>query len=384
MDGFAAREIKAEPSAIEADPADGSADSTNTHHLRYGGLGNNAPGSKQDGQGVGLGLPRVPIGSEHESSVSASQGNSSATPQTLQEKRQHQLKLLNMKLAKRYSGLPPPRREGLVHADALPASTDPSVVVQRSIQQPLTAGEEWSTRGERGQSLGKPLDPGGNMTSSVQINPILSSKLPDESIATKGSPFPEHSPPPGTVQSASASNPTGAFSTIDPLPTSIDRATRPKGELLESESSFLPVFPADASHDSSSGGHHTTLGGQEDPDAYVNSLLYSLNSAYGYSSLAEKSRLLRSLVDTGGVCDTGGTDVEGILEGDDGSSVIKELSTPGASEDLAADFDKKVIKIQAAYRGFAARRRTKIHRSEVKAATLIQATWWAQIHNYLR
>ncbi len=279
----------------------------------------------------------------------------SSTSLSLQERRQQQLKLINEKLAKRHSTL---ERKETPAQSVMPStwfgSPDPvskdSKIASAKLHSTL---ERKETPPAHSTWFGSP-DPvveDSNVISAsfvrktALMQPALSREVPGKSVAYK---------PDATTDEAIE-----AFTKQDPLPTFLD----PTEELLDSESSFLPVhLPLNDSTDQTIPEYPSlcddsalshTLGGQ-DTDLYVSSLLSSLNSAYGYSSLSEKSRLLSSLARTETLHFVGGT---------------------RATDPLLPDLHKEAVKIQAAFRGHLARRLYKTRVREVKGASLIQATW---------
>ena len=194
------------------------------------------------------------------------------------------------------------------------------------------------------------------------MEPILSWELPGKSVALQ--PRPEPMIPLATLPSLPASGPQSeAFVGIDPLP---DLHLTAELSLLESETSYLPVLPSDSSIPEPD---------SQDTDVCVSSLLTSLDSAYGYTSLTEKSRLLTSLV--GGAGEVGVASLQhGASELTDAG--IEDLSLVSHSVLVTVpDLDPTwaAVRIQTAYRGYVCRNKFRKLKKEVRAATLIQASW---------
>ncbi len=155
----------------------------------------------------------------------------------------------------------------------------------------------------------------------------------------------------------------------DPLPTA-----ETSSDMLDSESTFFPVLPSDGSQSEDRTLPDGDKLENQDTEFYVNSLLSSLNSAYGYSSLAEKSRLLSSLAlheEESSVRESNITMPLNINESDEGDGAHDSAST----EKLESDFSKAAVIIQSAYRGYVSRRNLNAYLHEARAASLIQATW---------
>ena len=261
---------------------------------------------------------------------------------SLQDRRKQQLRLINEKLAKRHSMLhrkdlscrqdkqsETPAIMSAVRGDSeVPPA--PSVVVKSSKDGPL-------------------------VSKTALMQPTLSREVPGKSVAYKPTTYSNISYPMSVGEGINHHlTQTESFTLRDPLPTST------KGDLLESESSFLPVsLLRDSSVSPDLSGHEdSTVHHPEDTDMYINSLLSSLNSAYGYSSLSDKSRLLSTLV---------------------GSERLQLRDTLDAPSPEQPDFHGEAVKIQAAYRGHIARKEYRRQLREQKAALLIQATWYVML-----
>lgn len=327
VDGFAPR-VPSEVKAESAVKTCGVATTDQAHGFRRGvdqrGDVRDAELVADSGCGVGALDPGKGEG-RGESSV-MSQPTSSLS---LQDRRKQQLRLINEKLAKRHSTLQ--RKDPPSHPDKQsenPAIT--SVVKDDSEAPPVPSVVVRSA----------PL-----VSKAALMQPTLSQEVPGKSVAYRSA---SYSHPMSTGEGISHHfTPTEAFSPRDPLPTSM------KGDLLASESSFLPVSLLQGSSTSpdQSGHEDSMLRYPEecDTDTYINSLLSSLSSAYGYSSLSDKSRLLSSLV---------------------GSEKLDAPSVP-----KQPDLNREAVKIQAVYRGYIARRKYRQQLRQQKAALLIQATW---------
>lgn len=262
---------------------------------------------------------------------SLSQTGSSTSSLTLQERKQQQLKLINEKLAKRHSKLHQPEISVVGPGD------------KRVLNQQLKGSRSMESV-ETGQLSSESKE---GMTTTVSIQPMLSHELPGKSVAWK---VPVLNPSSDDKKTKAH---TEVLPTRDPLPNSFSDM-----DALDSETSFLPVSPAGFAEQVLNGSetetaHETDTQGT---DFYINSLLSSLNSAYGYSSLAEKSRLLSSLVGPG---DIASSDTQGSVS-----------ETPDGK-----DYASEAVKIQSAFRGYLARKECKKLSKQVKAATLIQAVW---------
>lgn len=300
------------------------------------------------------------------------------TGQGLQGRGHQQLRLLNEKLAKRHSKLP--RREASkLQGSALsngftagpsrllgsaPAAAEAASSVGGGggalLSGDMSAGLSWSTgRFREGLDRAPPgaggvmmagTGPGGAGISSVSkvTLPIVSQGLPGKSAALQPRLFKAPQSPPTRLQS------TGVFTTEGPLPTTFpSHGASPNTSLLDSETSYLPVLPTDLS----SSSHTTQDPGDQDTDHYVTSLLSSLDSAYGYSSLTEKSRLLSSLMGGGEVGVAGGSG---------------HPPPSGLSREQAA------VRLQAAYRGRVCREEYRRQQRQARAATAIQALWYVR------
>jgi hypothetical protein len=251
-------------------------------------------------------------------------------PTSLQDRRKQQLRLINEKLAKRHS------------LQQKELSPQPG-------KTPAQFGSPEVTNTVQG-SPNVSVSDGSLVRKTALMQPMLSQEAPGKSVAYRPTLYSD--PNRQSLYAArevDQSTLTGVLTLSDPLPTAVHPA--PDGDLLDSESSFLPVtLLRDASPNQSGHEDPTSQLEGDHTDTYINSLLSSLNSAYGYSSLAEKSRLLNTLV---------------------GSERV-----PLAQDALPLpDYHGETIKIQAAYRGHLARRNFRKHCRELKAASLIQATW---------
>lgn len=342
----------------------------------------------------------------------------SSAPSTtgLQEQGHKQLRLLNEKLAKRHSKLP--RREVTTRHSKFSPGGETTLSAGDSVQSrsehfkfppggeitlqsrsenfkfspgetsTLSTGDSASPSGggnvtkvarqsgdgslelaQRNSRVRQEQDsplPSSDLKKTARMEPMASQNLPGKSVALKSRPLTEPAIP-KALQPMPTAGPltTGAFAIEDPLPITLHPPTSPpEVDLLDSESSYLPVFPSDRS----SSAHTTRDPDSQDTDFYVTSLLSSLDSAYGYSSLTEKSRLLSSLVGTGEVGGAGHT-LQLAGSGPTGANA-GDWSRPPVSDPTQA-----AVKIQAAYRGHACREKYKRYWREVKAATLIQASW---------
>ena len=254
---------------------------------------------------------------------------------SLQERRQQQLKLINEKLAKRHSKLQ--RKE----------TTSPGLTSKLAVRfegAPTTRQESTEPK----QALSNASSSAGHLLEHMQ--PVLSRQVPGKSTA-----FHQEA----MTDLASRRHPTEVFTRNDPLPT-------PPTPLLDSESSFLPVSPNANNHslfqqsdlEEDVLSRHPEEGWSAELDA--TSLLSSFTSAYGYSSLAEKARLLSSLVGT-----------EPLLEPPLSPSTSCSPAAAGKRPDVSAE----AVTIQSAFRGHLARRRYRSKRRAWKAASLIQAAW---------
>lgn len=411
-DGHAARaptEVKAESAVNKVESASSNASATNIG----GGRTKEVRDAKRTDELMadsGSGIGALPLSSSMGGREGESGNESTALPQTnsgmsesLQECRHQQLRLLNEKLAKRHSKLP--RREALTLSAGQFQSPEPSIgrgVAKMQTQQsarhkggksPQSSANEGIREGVEGLTISGVARTEDHLEISPSLvrktalmRPIVSHTLPGKSVTLR----PE---PPLTSTSLHPNTATEAFSTQDPLPTPPQSVPEPMGELLDSESSFLPLVPIDFSHhifhshESTSLGHMKLDPEIQDTDFYVSSLLSSLDSAYGYSSLAEKSRLLSSLVATEEVSFAEGVATDGTpklrsLVVDDWSDVTRTMGKVSTSSLIdprttsVVDFDWAAAKIQAVYRGYVARKQCKTHLRELKAASLIQATWW--------
>lgn len=260
------------------------------------------------------------------------------TSLSLQDRRKQQLRLINEKLAKRHSTLQ--RKE-------LPSR---SVKLSAQFESPelVSAVREDS---EVALAPNVAVKSSSVVRKTTLMQPTLSREAPGKSVAYRPTLYSDTSHPVSAEQSSIS---TEAFTMVDPLPTSM----HPAGDLLDSESSFLPVsLLQDTTYQDQSGHEDSSLDHLE-ADTYISSLLSSLNSAYGYSSLTEKSRLLSTLV---------------------GSERLHLPDTSPLPEQL--DFHREAVKIQAAYRGHLARREYKRLLKELKAALLIQARWYVPVHS---
>lgn len=268
---------------------------------------------------------------------------------SLQDRRQQQLKLINEKLAKRHSTLQ--RKELPSHSVKLSAQFESLVV----------AGVSREDSGDLRVAPSVAVKSSNVVRKTALMQPTLSREVPGKSVAYTPTLYTDA----GTIRLDSDQSPISseAFTVRDPLPTSLD----PEEELLDSESSFLPVpalqnssspasqtVPTQHSHE----GSKLDRSEEQNTDLYISSLLSSLSSAYGYTSLAEKSRLLSSLVGS-----------EKLHSMGDAHLAYTPLPPP------EPDFHREAVKIQTAYRSCLARRRYKRQLKEFKAAQLIQATW---------
>ncbi len=294
-------------------------------------------------------------GSSSSSGFGSSLGSTNSL--SLQERRQQQLKLINERLAKRHSNLPwkdTPTQDDLSTQAAgsagkgvkkVPTQQSKGLKVAEFVPNKGSSFEAERKDIEMVKSVAAASGPPSSpiVSKTTPTEPTLSRELPSKSVAWKPSPVPDPNSayPNEELQ-------TGVFSTQDPLPKSIGDGALP------SETSFLPVSPTSFAEQALSGNETTHEPETQDTDIYVNSLLSSLTSAYGYSSLAEKSRLLSSLVGS-----------KKALSDD-----VTSVSTPPRE-----DRSKEVIKIQSAYRGYLARKKCRQYSKDVKAATLIQAAW---------
>lgn len=257
-----------------------------------------------------------------------------STSLSLQDRRKQQLRLINEKLAKRHSTLQ--RKELQSHSVKLAA--------QFESPEPVSAVREES---EEAVAPGRKIAP---------MQPTLSWETPGKSVAYRPTLYSDTSHPVSSAGDAEqSSTSTEAFTMTDPIPIYVHPpAAAAAGDLLDSESSFLPVsLLQDSLVSQDQPGHEDSLSDCQEgqnTDMYISSLLSSLNSAYGYSSLAEKSRLLSTLV---------------------GSADIP----PPLPQPEQPELHREAVKIQAAYRGHLARREYKWQLKELKAALLIQATW---------
>ena len=303
------------------------------HSLMSAGKDSSGGGGSGDSSGYGSSLSQV--------------GSTSSL--NLQERKQQQLKLINEKLAKRHSRLPwkdtPTQPDDLSNK----VSSSGEREVKKMLNQP-SKGPKSTNFVQKGRLLGERKEteiaksaavesPGIPTASAAPMKPTLSRELPGKSVA-----WPLLDPS-STDEKLRAQ--TGALFTRDPLPNSVD------GKALDSETSFLPVYPTSFAEQALNGSSETTHEPEsQDTDFYVSSLLSSLNSAYGYSSMAEKSRLLSTLV---------------------GGEKVGSIGSASAPEEK--DCNGAAIKIQSAYRGYLARRECKRHSKNIRAATLIQAAW---------
>ena len=285
---------------------------------------------------------------------------SSSTSLSLQDRKQQQLKLINDKLAKRHSNLPW-KDTPTVQPSGISKQANSSVEAVSLLPNHLPKGQKSQelspkrvVEGERREIevaglavKGSPKSPVVVGKAAPSVDHALSQELPGRPVAWKPTPFPMTTP-----SSKDNGIQTGAFSTQDPLPNPI------QGAVLESETSFLPIFPSTFAEQAFCDGEASHAPEIKDSDVQISSLLSSLHSAYGYSSLGEKSRLLSSLV--------GG---EGVGEGVESDAE----SSPTPPEPV--DRSKEVVKIQSAYRGYQARKEYKKHARDMRAAMLIQAAW---------
>lgn len=374
--------------------------------LSYGGKDNSEfnHATRRWEEGGESGIPSCASSERKKEDFRGASGTSSESPsltvlpsktESVQERGHKQLRLLNEKLAKRHSNLP--RREATTRHSKLPPGETTTQAV-REFQRPSGGGNmtvvarqsggvspgsvESSRRLEEERSVEdlsavvrlKGVSSSLSAKNMTYMEPIVSRELPGKSVALKSHPLTEPAIPRALQPSPTARTAaTGAFTIEDPLPIAHHLPTTPPiVDLLVCESSYLPVFPSDLSLS----GHTSRDPDSQDTDFYVASLLSSLDSAYGYSSLAEKSRLLSSLVGAGEVGEMGtlqlcASDVTG-TSGEDASLLSQSVSIPVLDPDQAA------VRIQAMYRRHICREKYKRYCRQVKAATLIQASWWVK------
>lgn len=333
---------------------------------------------------------------------------------TMQERRQQQLKLINERLAKRYSKLP--RKETSPHSAKIsadldnhssanktthPANTSPSLVknpsdnpsaVNKTTHSVNTAphfDHPSSPVNKKVTHFDDPSSLINKTTHSVNVSPnsvkcfshldramhSATYGVVDKSIqepSTSKTAYKLSSLFPTDFSPASHHAKLGAvFSIDDPLPAKTSAASQ--SDLLESESSFLPVLSSgDMSQKSqyhATGSVSVPTGEWETESSYVNSLLSSFDSAYGYSSLTDKSRLLSTLVvgrAEGGPARSNTDELVGVQRQHDPSS---------SSSSSKRDLNKEATLIQAVCRGYLARKRFKVQCKTIRAAVCIQAMW---------
>ena len=282
-------------------------------------------------------------GSKHETKPATLSQVGSSVSKSLEDRRQEQLRLINEKIAKRHSKLP--------RKDPGAQTTKTSAILSVAAIQKKQA-HLLKEQGLKDEGSIKVNDQ--ELKAAEQVG---GTKKPDQtSVSALRKP---------------ALSPNKPTSTRDPLP--VHSTSSDQDDLLESESSFLPVplLPNNDGCIRQSLSDTALLSGQD--SSHLNSLLSSLDCAYGYSSLSETSRLLSSLTRLRG----GSSEWENAKTNDMLKTELQKVSGGSLLSKgvLSPDFEKEATRIQAAYRGYSARKKYRSHLRQSKAASLIQATW---------
>jgi len=113
----------------------------------------------------------------------------------------------------------------------------------------------------------------------------------------------------------------------------------------------------------------------------VNSLLSSLDQAYGFSTLVDRSKLLSTLMGSTGIAKPGGGVGDGCVGVACQSGSVREERHSGSVDPVDSspasglDYNKRATSIQAWYRGCVSRKKFCLVMRQTSAATRIQAMW---------
>lgn len=284
--------------------------------------------------------------------------SSASKKKILEERKKQQLKHINDKLAKRHSNIP--QRE--THSAKISARFDgyPATNQKHSPQPELIRRME----GKKQQSAcGSGQLNSGEMTQSSRL-PLLSTEsltATDVSLSC--------------VTTFTDEPKTESFLYDDPFPV-----TSNEDDLLNSESSFVPLALNDSvellkltqTTDYTSSRPQTS--DSQDTEVNISSLFSSLDQAYGYSTFLEKSKLVSSLMGPSGLSEDKWHKPKLLIEGEKRGEHLVVDTLSSSSAVLPKD-GKKVVRVQAYYRGYVTRKKFRVLLRRNKAATQIQSLW---------
>ena len=341
---------------------------------------------------------------------------------SLQERKQHQLKLLNQKLAQRHSKLPHKTKPSTKNKPTVEvgvrkarvshtARSGPKSQPSSSVAKGGTVISSGGSYKQKKDDHAHRLDHNGVATSKSAPTVSTSSINKHSSTHFKSTNIP-------SLRTSTTTGTKGGPETDAVSQVEDDQLPGPNlagdDDMLDSISHYIPI------PDATNGDGLPFDFSDTDTLCDVSSLASSLTQAYGIAHLKDHSQLLSSLVGPAHVAREAQhydsnvvtqmtlsqtpmpatfthDELSGLstAQGDDGSSIIQlltdaKVAPPTISNDTVATLygndiqhsevvddcgGEAAVKIQAAYRGYLTRKRLSPLIREHKAATLIQAVW---------